>query len=433
MLKRTISALLAALMLLGMVGCASGDGDGTEPVTQVQPSDATGPAGDGGATEPTGEDQAAPTEGEDVTGPSAEVTEPDVTEPGADVTEPDATEAVTEPTEAAPSESDVTEPVVTEPPATEPVSTEAAVTEPDPTEPAPTEPPATEPVATDPPATEAPATEPPATEHVHEYSSKVVAPTCTKKGYTKYTCDCGESYKDNYVDAAGHSYTSEVVAPTCEAEGYTLYTCECGDSYKDNFTAAGSHDYQAESVQEATMWQGGYTWYRCSRCRDRYKGDIVEKIPQEEFCRMVAEAALKYINQFRVEQGDTKAQSLPGLTLVAEYRAVQLIEKFEHNEAKLREAYAYYEYGEWIDGTLYGGTQQYYSADAKEAIGRRGSIGYLDGTADEIGCAFANGLRNSANHWAYVGSSDFTYIGIGVSCADGWWNICTLQTKDNYG
>lgn len=73
--------------------------------------------------------------------------------------------------------------------------------------------------------------------HKHSYNSKVVAPTCTEKGYTLYTCACGHSYKDAYKDALGHKYTSKIVAPTTEAKGYTLHTCErCGHSYKDNYT-----------------------------------------------------------------------------------------------------------------------------------------------------------------------------------------------------
>lgn len=123
------------------------------------------------------------------------------------------------------------------------------------------------------------------TVHEHSYTSAVTAPTCTEKGYTTYTCECGDTYKDNYVDATGHtidvipgkaatetetgltdgekcsvcgvitkeqteipatghehSYTSSVTAPTCTEKGYTTYTCKCGDSYKDNYVdATGSH------------------------------------------------------------------------------------------------------------------------------------------------------------------------------------------------
>ena len=41
----------------------------------------------------------------------------------------------------------------------------------------------------------------------HSYSSAVTAPTCTKGGFTTYTCTlCGDSYTGNEVSATGHAY-----------------------------------------------------------------------------------------------------------------------------------------------------------------------------------------------------------------------------------
>ena len=37
----------------------------------------------------------------------------------------------------------------------------------------------------------------------HTYETTVTAPTCTEQGYTTYTCDCGDSYVGDYVDAEG--------------------------------------------------------------------------------------------------------------------------------------------------------------------------------------------------------------------------------------
>ncbi len=42
----------------------------------------------------------------------------------------------------------------------------------------------------------------------HVYESVVTAPTCTAKGYTTYTCDCGDSYVADYVAATGHSFST---------------------------------------------------------------------------------------------------------------------------------------------------------------------------------------------------------------------------------
>lgn len=41
--------------------------------------------------------------------------------------------------------------------------------------------------------------------HVHSYSAVVVAPTCTKRGYTEHMCSCGEAYRDTYVKPVGHA------------------------------------------------------------------------------------------------------------------------------------------------------------------------------------------------------------------------------------
>ena len=46
------------------------------------------------------------------------------------------------------------------------------------------------------------------TTHTHSYTSVVTAPTCTAKGYTTYTCSCGNSYVDNYTNALGHNYSN---------------------------------------------------------------------------------------------------------------------------------------------------------------------------------------------------------------------------------
>ncbi len=118
--------------------------------------------------------------------------------------------------------------------------------------------------------------------HTHSYSSVVTAPTCTEAGYTTFTCECGDTYKENgeaalghteVVDAAvdatcteagktegkhcsvcnevlvaqeevaatGHSYSS-VVTATCTAAGVTTYTCSCGDTYTEETEKLGHID-----------------------------------------------------------------------------------------------------------------------------------------------------------------------------------------------
>ena len=56
----------------------------------------------------------------------------------------------------------------------------------------------------------------------HSYTTAVTAPTCTEQGYTTYTCECGDTYVDNYADALGHTEeTIPAVAPNCTKTGLT--------------------------------------------------------------------------------------------------------------------------------------------------------------------------------------------------------------------
>ena len=47
------------------------------------------------------------------------------------------------------------------------------------------------------------------TVHKHSYSKNVTSPTCTKQGYTTYTCSCGKSYTEDYTEPT-HSYSNHI-------------------------------------------------------------------------------------------------------------------------------------------------------------------------------------------------------------------------------
>jgi hypothetical protein len=44
----------------------------------------------------------------------------------------------------------------------------------------------------------------------HRYQESETLPTCTEKGYTTYTCACGDSYVGRETDALGHNYVNRV-------------------------------------------------------------------------------------------------------------------------------------------------------------------------------------------------------------------------------
>ena len=71
------------------------------------------------------------------------------------------------------------------------------------------------------------------------------APTCTEIGWDEYdTCSRCDYTTKVEIPALEHDYTEKVVKPTCEKVGYTLHTCKkCNDSYKDHQTKTLLHWY----------------------------------------------------------------------------------------------------------------------------------------------------------------------------------------------
>lgn len=375
--KNMLICVAVAMLVLSVVG------GGVGLVFALMPDDP--PAAPAVVTEPTVSTSATvPDETLEATLPTEftePVTEPMETEPAETV--PETVPAVTEPAETVPETVPTTEPVVTEPEETEPKPTEPVK----PTEPKPTDPPKeTQPKPTDPKPTEPPKT------HTHSYKAKVVAPTCEEKGYTVHTCSCGDSYTDTEKAALGHDLIEEVSEPGPGYQGYTYHYCSrCAYSYADNYT------------------------------------DALPTFTEED----VQKAIIKYINQYRAAQGSTQLTYLPGMTQVAKYRSKQLTTNFAHDTDDIREAFAYYQYGEYVDMTKHGlpESENYWRGSTQEAIG----YGYYSGTADEIGQQCATGFKNSAGHWAYLSSSEYSYTGVGVTKQGDKWFVCVMVGRVNYG
>lgn len=131
--------------------------------------------------------------------------------------------------------------------------------------------------------------------HRHDYVQTVTPSDCINQGYTTYTCECGSSYKDNYIGARGHNYIDgecgicgyehpheyekEVISPTCQGKGYSTYSCVCGVSYTDDETDIIEHIYvngkcsmcgidhdckYTPTVTEPTCTEQGFTIYICA-------------------------------------------------------------------------------------------------------------------------------------------------------------------------
>lgn len=145
--------------------------------------------------------------------------------------------------------------------------------------------------------------------HEHIYSEKEIPSTCTEKGYTKYTCRCGDTYNDKYIDVLQHVYgefvvTIEptettkgsqekkcqycnavlkeeidmlphthnfspiVVEPSCTEQGYTIYICQCEETYNDDYRDPKGHKYKIlEELFPVTCETPGIVKSECEVCK----------------------------------------------------------------------------------------------------------------------------------------------------------------------
>ncbi len=94
------------------------------------------------------------------------------------------------------------------------------------------------------------------------------APTCTEEGFTTDVCMiCNHVEKHDYVDIIPHSYAAVVTAPTCTEQGYTTYTCACGDTYVDDYVDIAPHNMGAwEMVTDSTCTEKGEEKRTCLDC-----------------------------------------------------------------------------------------------------------------------------------------------------------------------
>ena len=143
-----------------------------------------------------------------------------------------------------------------------------------------------------------------------------------------------------------------------------------------------------------------------------------------EDARVVADKVLEYINSFRT----SPAVKLPGLTSYAEYRSRQLIGNFAHDTNDERAAATALRYGEYVDPSVYGGSgEPYYRANAGESIAKAGYAG----TVDEVAYKLATLVKNSAEHWCYIGSAEYGYIAVGVTYESGMWYCDIAVAAEN--
>ncbi len=104
----------------------------------------------------------------------------------------------------------------------------------------------------------------------HLYRETEVFPTCNSQGYTTYTCECGDSYIDDYTDMLKHEYASEITTPATHlTEGVKTFICNCGDTYTEVIDKLATHTYTSVITKEPTHLEEGVRTYTCE-CTDSY-------------------------------------------------------------------------------------------------------------------------------------------------------------------
>ena len=99
-----------------------------------------------------------------------------------------------------------------------------------------------------------------------------VEATCKEAGSYDEVVYCSVCNKElsrtsKTIEKEDHVYESAITAPTCTTKGYTTYTCHCGDTYKAEEVSEKRHDYGEWSVaREATEREDGEERRACKNC-----------------------------------------------------------------------------------------------------------------------------------------------------------------------
>ncbi len=107
------------------------------------------------------------------------------------------------------------------------------------------------------------------TVHTHEYTTETIEPDCMNVGYTVYTCECGYSYRADYVEQLGHNWNDGVIeqAKTCTSDGIIRYSCT-REGCEASYTAAipAGHEWNETITVAPTCTTDGQAKRSCAAC-----------------------------------------------------------------------------------------------------------------------------------------------------------------------
>lgn len=214
---------------------------------------------------------------------------------------------------------------------------------------------------------------------------------------------------------------------TGKSEG-TNKQAESSDTQKETHPSQSSDDDNSSESSKPTETTKPQTKPSESKT-ETTKPPAEETVPTEPRAgrndtAAVAQRVLEYINQYR----SSPATRLSGLTEYAQYRSRQLVSNFAHDTADQRAASTALQYGEYVDPSVFGGSgQPYYRANAREAIAKAGYAG----TIDEVAMKLATLVKNSPNHWNYIGDTQYCYIAVGVTYESDMWYCAITVASEN--
>ena len=152
--------------------------------------------------------------------------------------------------------------------------------------------------------------------------------------------------------------------------------------------------------------------------------------------RAVAQAVIKWINYYRVQEGKKAAIEMLGkATQYAVGRSKQLVTNFAHDWEDEKKVLNSMKYGRFVDSYEWNGKtiEGYYQCDLSSAIAEVRYSHNFD-TADEIGKSTARLAKGSKGHWSYVGDADgdgYNYIAVGVTLDGGFAYVDIEMATEN--
>lgn len=262
---------------------------------------------------------------------------------------------------------------------------------------------------------------------------------------TLFLCSCS-SNKDKLNNSSVFSTNTEITEVIVESSAITE-TDENNESkenteikenaslYTDSKAEVESNTEIFSSKPEKTSEPESTTNERSEEIpKENTEKPIIEPIKSvplnadADDCKAIAQLLVEHINKYREADGVSKVKKLNGLTRYAEFRSIQLVTNFKHDTLCERAAATALKYGKYVDPAEYGMEgEPYYTANCAEAIAKAGYIGTVQTVSQRLGEL----VRNSNEHWRYVGSEQYKYVAVGITYKAGMWYCCIAVAIDN--